>query len=670
MSWQTIKNAHALDVTSVLNWLQTSENGLTVGEALSRLRQVGPNSLPESQPASALLIFLRQFKSPLIYILLAAAVLSLAIKEWLDAGFIFGVLTLNAVVGAVQEYSAEQSAQALRSVLTHSARVRRGGEVQTIEFSGLVPGDIVLMESGDKVPADMRLLEATSLNVDESLLTGESLPQSKDANALVAEDCVIADQDNMLFAGTILLRGRAIAIVVTTAMATKLGAIAEAVTRGERERPPLIQRMERMTRRIGLGFMLLTSLLVLVALAQQQEFISVLLVAVALAVAAIPEGLPVAITVALSVGMRRMAKRNVIVRRLVAAETLGSCTYIASDKTGTLTVNEMTVKQICLPGNLMLEVTGEGMSADGKVHLPPDAEPGTAEMVLSLSRTAALCNEASLYQEAGGQRASGDPVDIAMLVLARKSGFVPEELVKRYELLASIPFEPEHRYAATLHQLDGLRQLSVKGALEQVLDMCSDMQVNDRVIPMDRNAIESMADKLAVEGYRVLALAVREQKVDELKESQLVGLHFLGLVGMIDPPRPEAKDAIEQCQQAGIRVAMVTGDHPVTAVAIARQLGLVDDNANVLTGAQLHQLQHQNTTAYEDAVARAEIFARVEPTDKLDIVKALSRHGHYVAVTGDGANDAPALRSAHVGVAMGKKGDRCRARVCRACAGR
>ena len=656
MSWQTVTNAHAQDVSTVLSLLQTAETGLSASEASSRLQQVGPNSLPEPRPASVVLIFLRQFKSPLIYILLAAAVLSLLIREWLDAGFIFGVLTLNAIIGAVQEYNAQQSAQALRSVLTHSARARRAGEIQTIDVAQLVPGDIVLLESGDKISADMRLLESKNVIVDESLLTGESIPRSKDASTLVAEDSVIADQDNMLFAGTLLLRGRAEAVVVTTAMATKLGAIAEAVTRGERERSPLIQRMERMTRRIGVGFLLLTALLVLVAMAQQQDFVTVLLVAVALAVAAIPEGLPVAITVALSVGMRRMAKRNVIVRRLVAAETLGSCTYIASDKTGTLTVNEMTVKRICLPDDIMLEVTGEGLSASGKVHLPPDAVPATAEMVLSLSRAAALCNEASLYQEEGEQKASGDPVDIALLILARKSGFVPEEFERRFELLASIPFEPENRYAASLHQLDGHKQLSVKGAVEQVLDMCSDMQTSGGAKTLDRKSIESMADQMAREGYRVLALAAQKQNQGELSESRLRGLHFLGLVGMIDPPRPEAKDAIAQCKQAGIRVAMVTGDHPVTAVAIARQLGLVNKEASVLTGSQLHELQHKSAKDYEKAVDAANIFARVEPTDKLDIVKALSRHGHYVAVTGDGANDAPALRSAHVGVAMGKKG--------------
>lgn len=656
MAWQTPQAPHAQQVNAVLDQLQSSAAGLSTSEARTRLLQAGPNKLPEARPEGMWLVFFRQFKSPLIYILLAAAALSIFIGEMLDATFIFIVLVLNAAIGAVQEYNAEQSAQALRSVLTQKVRVRRDDEIQIMDFTDLVPGDVVLLESGDKVPADMRLLDCRNAIVDESLLTGESVPVSKSSDSLAAGDSVIADQDNMLFAGTIFLRGRAEAVVVATALHTKIGTIVEVMAAGRREQPPLMQRMERMTRRIGTVYIVLIVLMVVMATVLEQDFVTVLLVAVALAVAAIPEGLPVAITVALSVGMRRMARNNVIIRRLVAAETLGSCTYIASDKTGTLTVNEMTVRQLWLPGNIMLEVTGEGLSAEGKVHLLPDTAPVTAELVLSMARAAAFCNEAHLYEEAGMQKADGDPVDVALLVLARKAGYIPEELVMRYELLGSVPFEPENRFAASLHSIDGLNQVSVKGAVEQVMSMCSEMLTVDGAMPLDREPVEQAAQQMAANGYRVLALAAAVTGNSCLEPDSLSNLRFLGLVGMIDPPRREARAAIAECRKAGIKVAMVTGDHPLTAVAIARHLGMIEADARVLTGSQLSQLRQQGEVAFDNAVVEADIFARVEPTDKLDIVKSLSRRGHYVAVTGDGANDAPALRNAHVGVAMGKQG--------------
>lgn len=656
MNWQIPEAAHAQTIEQVLSALHTSATGLSAAEAHQRLQTAGRNVLPEASPEGLLLVFMHQFRNPLIYILLVAATLSIVIGEYVDAGFIFFVLILNAIIGATQEYNAQQSAMALRSVLTQHARVKRDGDIQTVEIAELVPGDIVLLESGDRVPADMRLAVSLNVLVDESLLTGESVPCNKDAKLLVSAESHIADQLNMLFAGTMVLKGRVEAVVVATGKASRVGEIAQVVTSGRREQPPLIQRMERMTQRIGIVFIVLTVLLMLIAVIQKQDIIAMLLIAVALAVAAIPEGLPVAVTVALSVGMRRMARQNVIVRRLVAAETLGSCTCIASDKTGTLTVNEMTVKRLWLPDDIVLEVTGEGLSGSGRVHMLPDARPIVAEQVMLLTRTAALCNEASLYRESGELQASGDPVDVALLVLATKSGFVPEELSQRYSLLASVPFEPEHRYAATLNTINDQNLISVKGAIEQVMAMCSHMQTGDGMSAINSEQIEAAANNMAADGYRVLALAVGHTDSDELAAEQLQNMQFVGLVGMIDPPRPEALKAIQQCRQAGIKVVMVTGDHPVTAVAIAKQLGINKYGVKVLTGLELHKLQQQGEQVFDLAVNEADVFARVEPTDKLEIVRALTRAGHFVAVTGDGANDAPALRSAHVGVAMGKKG--------------
>ncbi|MDH5631716.1 MAG: HAD-IC family P-type ATPase [Gammaproteobacteria bacterium] len=656
MTWHAPGLPHTRDVADILAELRVSENGLDDPEAGRRLEQVGFNRLPVARPASIGRIFVRQFKNPLIYILLAAAALSVFVGELIDAGFIAVVLLFNAVIGTVQEYQAEKSAQSLQQILASVTRVRRNGSVRELPVEQLVPGDIVLLESGDRVPADARVMTSVALEVDQSLLTGESLSQDKFAQVIGDIEATLADQSNMVFAGTIILRGRSEVLVTATGMTTQLGAIADVVSRGERETPPLIRRMEQLTRRIGFAYVFVVVLMVAIAAIQQKDILNVLLVTIALAVAAIPEGLPVAITVALSVGMRRMAKSNVIVRRLVAAETLGSCTCIASDKTGTLTVNEMTVKRLLLPGNTELDVSGEGLSPDGEIRLQPDALAGVGDVVLELSRAAALCNDASITWSGGDARATGDPVDIALLVLAKKAGFEPGEIATRFERLGSIPFEPENRFAATLHRRNGRNQVLVKGAVERVLDMCTTMLDVSGMIDLDQQQVEQAANTLAGQGYRVLALAQADSSADVIEEKELRGMCFLGLVGMIDPPRPEARQAIAQCHSAGIRVVMVTGDHPGTAEAIARQLGMTEGEAKVITGRQLHHLKSADVNEYENVITETDVFARVDPVDKLDIVKVLSRKGHYVAVTGDGANDAPALRTAHVGVAMGRKG--------------
>ena len=650
--------AHCQSAADVLAALSADEHGLSRQQARQRLLQCGANALPRPRPAAAWRLFLRQFLNPLVYILLFAAALSIILREWTDAGFIFAVLLINAVVGTVQEYQAERAAEALQRMVTETARVRREDAVETVPVESLVPGDVVLLESGVKVPADLRLLEQQALAVDESLLTGESLAVAKHADVLIAEDAPTADKRNMVFAGTLIMKGRATGVVSGTGMSTALGQIAEAVLYGSKARPPLMQRMERFTFWLAIVYVCIVAAMTLVSWWQGAPLLGVLLVAVALAVAAIPEGLPVALSVALAVGMSRMARRHVIVRRLVAAETLGSCTVIAADKTGTLTVNELTVRQVQLPGESRWPVTGEGMHPGGAVQIPVSAPAEAGAVMLRMARVVALCNEADLEVQANGDwRFQGDTVDAALLVFAEKAEVSREDIAARHPQIAVIPFEPERQYAATLNHFDHQALIAVKGAVERILPMCTRMATTRGDVALDAQLIEQQAIAMAREGYRVLAVAEGRcsPEVQTLDEGSLQELVFLGLTGMLDPPRPEAGAAVAACREAGVRVLMLTGDHPETALAIARQVGLAQDVQQVVTGRELRALKG-NQDSLDERVAAATVFARIEPEGKLEIVHSLMRTGQLVAVTGDGANDAPALRAAHVGVAMGKKG--------------
>jgi magnesium-transporting ATPase (P-type) len=654
-----LHRAHARSADEVLRALDASHAGLARDEVGRRLRRFGYNVLPRAEPPSPLRVFLRQFRNPLIYVLLIAAVVSLFLADWTDAGFIFLVLLINAAVGAWQEYSAQRSALALRQLVSVSARVLRAGDAFEINAEEIVPGDIVLLESGSKVPADLRLIETHGFEVDESLLTGESMPVTKDLRPALAEDCALAERVNMAFAGTIVTRGRAHGLVVATGLATELGRIASAVLGAALAKPPLLERMERFTFRIAVAIGAAVLLMAGVALARGTPPVEIFFLAVALAVSAIPEGLPVALTVALAVGMQRMARRRVIVRKLVAVETLGSCTFIASDKTGTLTVNQLTARRALLPGMAPFEIGGEGTRPEGEI-LAPDGRPQVAEMAAlrRLCRAAVLANEAFLGQREGEWVHHGDAVDVGLLVMAHKAGVT---LAAKDECpeLGAIAYEPELRYCASLN-LCGASQLGfAKGALEAILPMCTTMATAHGDVPIDAQAIEDTALAMAGDGHRVLALAEGRVTLAQgapLTRDHLNALTFLGLVGMLDPPRAEAAHAIAACRKAGIEVSMVTGDHPVTAFAIARQLGMADEKAQVITGAQLREAAESGDAAVDVFTASARVFARVEPQQKLDIVRSLIRLGHVVAVTGDGANDAPALRAAHVGVAMGRSG--------------
>ncbi len=649
---------HTESGDAALAALQASRHGLSQEAAATRLAQYGPNALPRPTPPGVLRVFLRQFTSPLIYVLLAAALVSLAIGEYADAGFIGAVLLVNAVIGAFQEYSAQQTAEALRRLVRIRARVLREGDVYEIDAEDLVPGDIVLLESGDRVPADLRLLAGHGLEVDESLLTGESLAVLKDPGRVLAADSALGDRVNMAWAGTLVSRGRGRGVVVATGLETQLGRIAADVLGGEAEKVPLLVRMEQFTRRVALLVGLAALLMAAVALVRGMALDEVFLLAVALAVSVIPEGLPVALTVALAIGMQRLAKRNVIVRRLVAVEALGSCTYIATDKTGTLTENRLTARRVLFPGAHAWEVTGESLQPEGAIVTPRGApSPEEQALLTRLCRAAVLANEGVLAHRNHAWVQHGDAVDVALLVMAHKAGVIQAEMLDAYPELATIPFEPERQFAASLNRVGGGSRAFVKGALERLLPMCTRMATPGGDTSLDAALLERQAEELASQGYRVIAMAEGEVSLAEperFSEEHLAELTLIGLVGLIDPLRPEARSAVAACRDAGIEVGMVTGDHPVTAFAIARELELVDDPAQVVTGPRLEGAGQ--AAEFDRLVRGARVFARVEPHQKLDIVQSLQRSGHFVAVSGDGANDAPALRAAQVGVAMGKGG--------------
>ncbi len=648
---------HACAVDEVMATFETRPVGLSQAEAGSRLARFGRNALPTARPPGLAALFARQFASPLIYVLLAAAGVSLALRHLTDAAFIAVVLLLNAIIGTAQEQAAQRAAAALRAMVTSRARVVREGEDQELDGEELVPGDLVVVESGFRVPADVRLISSAGLEIDESLLTGESMAVSKAADAAVKADAGLADRPTMAFAGSVVARGRATGVVVGTGAWTELGRIATALLSAESARAPLLVRMDRFARRVALAVMAAVLVLGGIALARGASPSEVFLMAVALAVSAIPEGLPVALTVALSIGARRMGGRNVIARRLVAVESLGSCTIIASDKTGTLTINELSARAVLLPDAGVLEVTGGGEAPDGEIRLPDGGAPPGARLE-RLLMAAALCNDGFLGHRDGRWVHHGDAVDVALLVLAHQGGVLRAEAEVRWPRVADIPYEPEQRYAATFHRPPGgPPRAFVKGAVERILPMCTCVETAGGPGPLDAGRVEREVETLAAAGYRVIALASGELHEDAaLDATALRGLGYLGLVALADPLRPEAPAAVRACRQAGVEVVMVTGDHPVTASAIAQELGLLQDPAQVVTGRRLAQAQAEGEGAVDALVRGARVFARVEPTQKLEIVQALQRAGHFVAVTGDGANDAPALRAAHIGIAMGRRG--------------
>lgn len=644
---------HTMPAEEVLKNFEVTGDGLSADEARRRMEQFGPNELPHQPPPSWLEIHVRQLYSPLIYVLIAAAVVAVMLGDIKDAIFIGIVVLLNVLIGGYQEWRAEQNTRALQQLLKIVAMVVRDGERSELDAEQLVPGDLVRLESGNRIPADMRLIDDTGLEVDESLLTGESHAVHKDTQLLVEPATPLADRRNMVFAGSIVVRGRGEGVVVATGKHTSVGQLAQDLMVSTGGKPPLIVRMEQLSTVLAVGAVVASALVAIIGIfVQGLALTDAFFFAVALTVSVVPEGLPVALTIALAVATSRMAARGVIVRRLAAVEGLGSCTLIASDKTGTLTCNALTVQQMRLPGGQQITVTGEGFEPIGEVLFDgkPVAHNQLPESLKKLARVALLCNEADLHQRNDQWYWSGDAVDVALLSLAKKCGVHAGPLASQYPLLAAIPFEPERQYSASFHQMEGETLFLVKGGPERVLAMCN----ADNAATLDQ--WRNLAEEMGRQGFRVLALAERvasDVSPHDLPPQEISGLTCLGLVGMIDPLRPGVQQAIVDCHDAGITVAMVTGDHPVTALAISRELGLATNNAQVVTGAQLAD---ESESGLIEVVNRARVFARVAPRQKLEIVQAAQRGGQYVAVTGDGVNDAPALRQANIGVAMGKSG--------------
>lgn len=646
---------HQFETDEVLKECNTRPEGLTPAEVEERQEQYGPNRLPEAEDVSKFRLLLHQFTSPLIYILLVAAIVTALLREYIDTGVIVAVVILNAVVGFFQEYKAETSVRALRNMVVARARVIRDGKETEIPTEELVPGDIVILASGAKVPADLRLTDATELRVEEATLTGESVPVEKTVYAIEEEHLTAGDQTNMAFMGTSVVNGRARGIVVETGAKTILGGIARDVQGLSVTETPLQKKIVKFAQFIGLLVLGSATAIIVLGLFLGMTLSELFMTAVAASVATVPEGLPIVVTVTMAIGISRMVKRNAIIRKLPAVETLGSTTIICSDKTGTLTKNEMTVKVI-YDGYHTYEVTGSGYDPEGRIlHDWEPADMESLKYIHSLLRIGLLCNESRIIKADDLIRIDGDPTEGALIVSAAKAGLDHEEEKGRYPQIGMIPFESDRGFMATLHRYNGKAIVFLKGAPERVLDMCSSLPSGDVI---DRTRIIETAERFAEDGLRVLAMAFKEVAASE---SPAIFTHdhlgndlvFAGLQGMIDPPRPEAIEAIQGCKDAGIRVAMITGDHAITASAIGRMMGLTASKAPPITGKQMEEMTDDELF---NRVQKTSVYARVSPQHKLRIVQQYMKHGEVVAVTGDGVNDAPALKAAHIGAAMGRSG--------------
>ncbi|MCS6778212.1 MAG: cation-transporting P-type ATPase [Geminicoccaceae bacterium] len=647
---------HALPTEDVLSALESRPEGLTQGEAEGRLARFGLNRLPEPPRKGPLARFLLQFHNLLIYVLLVAALLSLLFEHPVDAAVIVGVVLINAIVGFVQEGKAEAALEAIKGMIDPKASVLREGRRLTVPAERVVPGDIVLLEAGDRVPADLRLLRAKGLKIDEAILTGESVPVDKSPEP-VAATAALGDRPCIAFSGTFVVAGQGAGVVVATGAESELGKIGTLLGRVEQLQTPLLRQMAGFARTLTVVILAVSLAAFLFAwLVQSYPLDLSFMAVVGLAVAAIPEGLPAVMTITLAIGVQRMAQRHAIVRRLPAVETLGSVSVICSDKTGTLTRNEMTVQTIRTAA-AAVRVSGSGYAPEGEFardgeRIDPLADPVLEELI----EAGLLCNDADIRRGEKGWLVDGDPMEGALVALAMKAGLDPASFRKDMARVDEIPFDSRHRFMATLHAApDGERFVIVKGAPERILEMCRAERDARGERPLDADFWHAAAEELAGHGQRVLAIATAEPP----RESAPIAAHhiegrcvMLGLVGLIDPPREEAIAAVAQCHTAGIRVVMITGDHAVTAKEIARQLGIARE-PRVLTGNELDAL---DTEGFRRAAREVHVFARTTPEHKLRLVEALQADGLIVAMTGDGVNDAPALKRADVGVAMGIKG--------------
>ncbi|HEB82088.1 MAG TPA: cation-transporting P-type ATPase [Gammaproteobacteria bacterium] len=647
---------HVESITTVLDLLETTEQGLSAEEAGARLEKYGPNRLPEAETRGPLVRFFCQFHNVLIYVLIAASAITAMLGHWVDAGVILGVVLVNAIIGFVQEGKAENALKAIRQMLSPVAMVLRDGRKITLPAEDLVPGDVVLLQSGDKVPADLRLFRVKGLQIQEAVLTGESIAVEKNTDPVVRE-AVIGDRRCLAFSGTLVTHGQGAGVVIATGAQTEIGHISTLVTEVESLTTPLLRQMAQFGRWLTMAILAIAAITFAFGyLVRDYAAAEMFLAAVSLAVAAIPEGLPAIMTVTLAIGVQRMARRNAIIRRLPAVETLGAVTVICSDKTGTLTRNEMTVSAISTTDSVF-ELSGTGYDPHGALsESGMDINPEDKPVLLQTIRGAVLCNDASVEREDGEWRVNGDPMEGALLIAGLKAGLDIDTQIRQYPRTDLIPFESEYRFMATLHHSHaGDAFIFVKGAPERVLEMCSRQKTATGEEPLDRGYWLKRIEEMAQKGQRVLAIAIKpvDYEQTELKFSDVENdLLMLGMFGFIDPPREEAIDSVNACLQAGIRVKMITGDHGATARAIARQIRLVNAD-DVLSGQELDAMSEEEL---RKRVQHVDIYARVSPEHKLLLVKLMQEQKLIVAMTGDGVNDAPALKRADVGIAMGRNG--------------
>ncbi|MEN2386515.1 HAD-IC family P-type ATPase [Comamonas sp. A7-5] len=647
---------HALATDTVLTQLQSTAAGLSSGEARERLQQQGPNALPAAASRSMLARFLSQFNNLLIYVLLGSAVVTALLQHWVDTGVILAVVLINAVFGFVQEGRAEKALDAVKAMVSSRANVLREGLRMAVPAEELVAGDCVLLEAGDRVPADVRLLRASSLKLDEAMLTGESVAVDKSADPVVV-DAALGDRFSMAYSGTLVAAGQGLGVVVATGPRTELGQISTMLGSVQTLATPLTRLMDRFARQLTVTILSLSALMFCFALwVRDYDTADAFIAVVGIAVSAIPEGLPVVMTIALAIGVQRMAARYAIVRSLPAVETLGAVSVICSDKTGTLTRNEMSVRAVVLPGS-RFDIEGEGYAPQGRFTLAgEEIEPALHPQLLHFATGAALCNDAHVrHAEGTAWTVEGDPMEGALVTLATRAGLDVERLRQDWRRLDEVPFDAVHRYMATLHRpVDAPAVVFVKGAPEQVLAMCRDQQGAEGLQALDAAYWLEQVDALAAKGYRVLGLAsfAPEDAKDRVDMADVKDLTLLGVLGMIDPPRESAKEAVRECRSAGIAVKMITGDHAATAAAIARELALAD-TIRVTSG---HELDGLNDAQLIDVARASTVFARTSPEHKLRLVQALQADRSVIAMTGDGVNDAPALKRADIGVAMGITG--------------
>jgi len=635
---------HTVTVDDALKALQSSTSGISEEEASKRRALYGKNELEEGKRKTLPGMLLEQFKDVMVIILIIAAVISGFLGEITDTVIILVVVVLNAVLGVIQESKAEKSLEALKSMSKPYAKVKRAGEIKQIKTEEIVPGDIVLIEAGDYVPADMRLIETASLKIEEAALTGESVPVEKCVDVIDKPDVVIGDRKNMAFLGSSVVYGRGLGVVTGTGMNTEVGKIAGYITGGEGEETPLQKKLSEMGKYLSAGVIIIAAVIFFAGTLQGRPYLEMFLTSVSLAVAAIPEGLPAIVTIVLAIGVQKMSRKNAIIRKLPAVETLGSTEIICSDKTGTLTLNKMTVKELYLGGNL----------------LSAEDIPDSTKDLDTFIQVMALCNDSRITRAGKGQiDALGDPTETSLVNFASRKGFYKDEMEKAYPRRGEIPFDSDRKLMTTINELKGSFRIMTKGAPDVLLERCGSILVNGAVMPMTdeiASAVRKANSEMAGKALRVLALAFRDvyampQDIrPEIIEQDLV---FVGLVGMIDPPRKEAKDAVRVCKEAGIRPIMITGDHRDTAAAIAKELDIIQDESEAVTGSELDKISEKD---FPGRVSKYSVYARVSPEHKVRIVKAWKSKGKIVAMTGDGVNDAPALKAADIGVGMGITG--------------